>query len=534
MNLNGLQKLLEQRENQRVEFKEAKLEYSLEKLSKYCCALANEGGGQFVLGVNDAKEVLGTRAFLNLEKTCKHLFDRLKIRVIAHEIEYGDNRVLVFDIPSRNVAQTVSFEGRRWMRVGESLEEMDDQTLRKILSEVSADFTATFVDGLTQDELDPLAMNELKRLWAMKSERADFKIKSDEEVLKNLSLMSGNKITYAGLILLGKSESIQKYLPDSEIIFEWRQIPGKIEHDYRKNWRAPFLLIYNEIWEDLNKRNIRTPFQEGFIQREVFAFQEGSIREALLNAVIHRNYSLQGASIMIKASPEQLSIESPGGFMPGINVDNILSSQKWRNRLLAETLEKTGLVERAGQGMNDIYQSCIEEGKGTPSFEGTDDYRVVLNIPAKVTDPNFILYLEKIANEKQISFAFDEIFELEKIRSNQKLDLLKFKDKFLNLGIIENIGKGRGSKYILSHHYYTHKGKPGVYTRLVGLSREKSKELILGHIRKNTRGYMKDFADTFPELERQDISNLLYELKNDGKIHFEGSKKNGFWQLDRN
>jgi ATP-dependent DNA helicase RecG len=337
-------------------------------------------------------------------------------------------------------------------------------------------------------------------------------------MLRAIGLLSDKGLNYASLILFGKKEKIDEILPCSEIIFEFRQDPRKIPHDFRLNWREPFFKIYDEIWETINARNLRIPFQDGLIQREVHAFSEKPVREALLNAVAHRDYTINSQSIFIKASPEEFFIESPGGFPPGITLENILHKTYWRNRSIAETFEKAGLVERSGQGMDDIFGSTIKEGKGMPDLSESDTFSVRLKIPAKIKD-------------KEIILSFEEIYELEKIRKHQMVTDSEFKKKFLDIGIIEKIGRTRGAKYILSHKYYTHKGKVGIHTRLTGLSRDQKKELILNHLRKNEKGFIKDFLDVFPDLQQPDINNLLQELKRDGMVIHMGTRKSGYWTL---
>lgn len=108
---------------------------------------------------------------------------------------------------------------------------------------------------------------------------------------------------------------------------------------------------------------------------------------------------------------------------------------------------------------------------------------------------------------------------------------LKYTDKFLELGIIEPIGRTRGTKYILSHKYYVQEGKVGIHTRLTGLSRDQTKELILNHLRKNKKGIMEDFLDAFPNLEQPYLNNLLQELKRAGKVIREGTRQSGYWAL---
>jgi ATP-dependent DNA helicase RecG len=521
-------------ESKHLEFKEAKNQFNSSKdLPDYCAALANEGGGKLILGITDKKVVCGTTAFFNsFNSLSNELLQKLGVRIDVEELFHPDGRLLIFHVPSRPVGKPVKSTGNYTypMRAGESLVEMDAETLKRIFNETEADFSAKIVPNITLDDIDNMAVDNFKQRWAQKQQRDEYAAYSKEKVLRSIGLLDDDGLTYAALILFGKKEKIDRLLPDSEIIFEWRQDPKKIAHDFRKNWRSPFFSIFDDIWESINARNIRFPYQDGLFQYEVYAFSEKPIREALLNAIAHRDYSIKGQSIFIKVSSEEFSIESPGGFPQGVTIENILVKSVWRNRSIAEVLEKAGLVERSGQGMDDIFRKTISEGKGIPNFRGTDSFTVRLNIPSQVKDPKFILFLEKIIREQQVSFSFEEILELEQIRQNQKLSFSEFKNKFLENGIIEKIGKTKDAKYILSHKYYAHQGRVGLHTKLIGLPRDKYKELIIKHLERN-KGYLRDLEDAIPELKTKNITNLLQELKKDGIIQHKGSRKSGYWCL---
>lgn len=527
-------KWLKNPEGLHLEFKKAANSFSSEKdLPDYCAALANEGGGKLILGVEDkSHKIAGTRAFEGTHQKLSHeLLNKIKIRVDVEEL-CCPARVLIFHVPSRQPGQLVHSTGkyRYPMRAGESLVEMDNATMRKLLTEAEADFSAKIAPGLGAGDLDPAAIADFRRRWAQKQGRLEYLKFADEKLLRAIGILSDDGINYAGLILFGKKEKIDSLLPGGEIVFEWRNVV-KIPHDYRKTWREPFFKVYEDIWAAINARNTRFPFQEGMIQREIYAFNEKAFREALLNAVAHRDYTVSGRSIFIAADPEKLTVKSPGGFPAGITAENILREQAWRNRVIAETFEKAGLVERSGQGMDDIFSSTIREGKGLPDFNGSGDYSVQLNIPVQLKDKNFIIFLEKVTEDKQIHLSFEEIYELECIRE-RKPGPVSFKDKFLSLGIIEQVGHTSGAKYILAHAYYKYAGKPGVHTRLAGLSREQLKELILNHLRKNRKGYFKDFQDAL-NLKRSDIRNLLSELRMTGKIRHVGNRRSGYWELNK-
>lgn len=527
-------KWLQKPEDQHLEFKTAENSFSKDKdLPDYCAAISNEGGGKLILGVDANRRIIGTRAFQNTHNKLSHeLLQKLRIRIDVEELKHPEGRILIFHIPPRHRGQVIKSTGSYThpMRAGESLVEMDNATLKHILTETDIDFSSQIVTDLSLADLDDQAIDNFRQLWAKKAQRTDYLSYSNEKTLRAIGLLSEKRLNYASLILFGKKEKVDELLPGSEIIFEWRQDSKKIPYDYRKNWREPFFKIYNDIWETINARNIRFPFQEGLFQREIYAFSEKPIREAVLNAVAHRDYAIHNRSVFIKASPEEFLIESPGGFPYGITIENILRETYWRNRRIAETLEKAGLVERSGQGMDDIFESTIKEGKGLPDLSGSNDFSVRLKIPAQVKDKNFILFIEKITREGQIMLSFNEIYELEKIREYQPVTEIEYKKKFLDIGIIERVGRTSGAKYILSHKYYTHEGKIGEHTRLRGISREKCKTLILEHFKKN-KGYLHDLRITFPELKPMDISNLLQELKNDNKIVYVGSKRTGYWRL---
>lgn len=517
-----------------LEFKTAANSFSFSKdLPDYCAGLANVRGGKLILGVSDERHVVGTNAFKGTSQTLPNkLLSSLGICVDVEEFIYEDKRILIFHIPSRNIATIISSTGnyKYPMRVGNSLVEMSQDKIKDIHDEANPDFSTEIINSFLITDIDEVAISVFKKLWAEKQKVPEYNTFSTEKVLKSIGVLTDVGLNYAGLVLFGKKEKIDQFLPGAEVIYEWRQ-EEKIMHDYRKEWRMPFFAIFEDIWTTIDARNIRFPFQEGFVQREVYAFTEKSIREAVLNAVTHRDYRINSASVFIKASPNNFIIKSPGGFVTGITETNALSSTEWRNRRIAEIFQLAGLVERAGQGLDTIFENTIKEGKGLPDFSGSDQYSVTLRIPAKVKDENFILFLEKVIDEKQIPLSFEEIYELEQIREKQKVTNTNFKNKFLASGIIERIGKTRGSRYMLGHKYYSFNGKLGTYTRIVGVSRDAKKQLIVQHIKKNEKGFAKDFDDIFPDLKRQDISNLLQELKAENKIFHKGSARSGYWEI---
>lgn len=129
-------------EHQRLEFKEAKTQFDNRKLYKYCVALANEGGGHLLLGIEDAppRRVVGTVAFNDPVDMAAKMFQTLGFRVDIEEVLHPDGRVLVFHIPGRPLGTVYDFEGSYLMRAGEELVPMSEDRLRAIFAEGQPDW----------------------------------------------------------------------------------------------------------------------------------------------------------------------------------------------------------------------------------------------------------------------------------------------------------------------------------------------------------------------------------------------------------
>lgn len=139
--------LLNAKEGENVEFKEAKNSFEFDTLVKYACAVSNYGGGRVVFGITDKRPriVVGTQAFEQPERTRKGVIDRLHINVDFTElIDDAGHRVLVFIVPSRPIGQVVqnSKDGIAWWRIGDSLVPMPDEVRRRIYEEGGHDLSS--------------------------------------------------------------------------------------------------------------------------------------------------------------------------------------------------------------------------------------------------------------------------------------------------------------------------------------------------------------------------------------------------------
>lgn len=364
----------------------------------YIVALANERGGRLVLGMADKypHKVVGSDFAVDKTGALEdEIYERLHIRVRTEEL-FDDERkrVLVINIPSRPIGKALRFEGVPLMRIGDSLREMDDAEYFSIISEQSPDFSATICEGLTMNDLSEDAILSLRNRIHNRRSNPNILTVSTKQLLLDLHLLNADgKLTYAALILLGKSEVINKYLPQNNVIIEYRSDHTQIRHTARREFREPLIVAIDQVWDYLNQP-ASNPMQHVDLMPQILdipSFNSETIREAVLNAMMHRSFQI-GGDVFIRQYPDEIIISNSGGFPYGVNLNNILTvNSSPRSRLLTEVVEKTGLIERSGQGVDIMFRNCLMEGKDLPDYSASDDYQVQLSLKATVVSPYLAL-----------------------------------------------------------------------------------------------------------------------------------------------
>ena len=534
MTVDQLEALMVSNEDEHLEFKEAKTGFHFDKLAQYCAALSNEGGGDIILGVTDKRprRVVGTNAFSQPERARSSLIERLHINIKFSQIDHPDGRVLIFHVPEHPVGNPVKAEGIYWERQGDSLTHMSEDRLRSILAEAGHDFSADICPNAVMADLDPKAIEEFRQRWIKKSGNQGLAALSAEQLLNDIEAMVDGRLTYAALILFGTNAALGRYLSRAEVVFEYRSSDASGPAQQRKDFRQGFFSFYDQLWDLINLRNDVQHFQTGLFVEDIPTFSERPVREAVLNAVSHRDYQHPG-NIFVRQYPRRLVIESPGGFPPGITEQNILDRQIPRNRRVADIFAKCGLVERSGQGMNLMFELSIQEGKAIPDFTGTDAYQVNLTLNGEVQDVRFLQFLEKVGKEKLELFGTEDFLLLDIVYKNQDIpDYLKPRlQQLVSMGIIERYSKGRGVRYVLARRYYKMTGQKGAYTREKGLDRETNKALLMQHIEDNKKSgsRLSELRQVLPALSYFEVQSLVRELKAEEKIDKVGNTSAARW-----
>lgn len=522
------------RENEHLEFKQASNNFHFDTLVKYCAALANEGGGRIVLGVTDKlpRLVVGSNAFQNLERTKAGLAQELHLRVEVEAVDHPGGRVVVVTAPARPIGMAVPVKGAYWMRAGEDLVPMTPDQLRRIFDEAGPDFTAEICAGATLDDLDAAAIEFFRVLWDRKAPGKGVRQKADSQLLADAELLVGGAVTYAALILLGTREALGRHLAQAELVFEFRSTEAPGPAGDRSEFRQGFLPVLDEVWKTINLRNEQQHFQQGLFVWDVPTFNERVVREAVLNAVCHRDYRDAG-SIFVRQYPKRIEVVSPGGFPAGINRDNLLWEQKPRNRRLAENLARCGLVERAGQGFDLMFRESIRQSKPLPDLSRTSEHAVWVTLHGEVQDPEFLRFLEEIGRERAALFTTEDFLVIDLIRREEPVtgSLALRLPNLREQAVIERVGRGRGTRHILSRRFYRFLGKSGVYTRRRGLDRETNKALLVSHLDRagEAGSTLTELLQVLPDLSRYQVQGLLRQMRDGGRVRVDGQRRWARW-----
>lgn len=173
----------------------------------------------------------------------------------------------------------------------------------------------------------------------------------------------------------------------------------------------------------------------------------------MLNAIVHRSMIVQN-DVFIKLSPKELTITNAGGFPIGVHKSNVLTVNSTpRSKRLAEVLQKTGLVEKSGQGVDKMFTNCIMEAKPLPDFSATDNYQVSLTLRTEIRSVPFLVYIRQEQTKRPLHHKLN-VFQLMAIYNVCFSDGLDVKpttiDELVGEGILL---KTKGGKLSMSKDY---------------------------------------------------------------------------------
>lgn len=509
----------------------------------YVTALCNERGGHLVIGMEDKHphKVVGTSQCVNaIGQLESDIYRDTGIRPDVYEL-YEDapdgsrKRVLVIEVPSRPVGKVFKFEDVPLMRVGEELKPMDDKTYLSIIQEQEPDFSELICPGVSFEDLDPAAIDKLKEKYSIKQKNPSFRSLPDRQALSDLKLVEGENVTNSAVLLVGKESVINRIFPQAKVMLEYRSSESQINFDRRVSFSKPFYLLIDELWNAINERNGSVPVREGAYIFDIPFFNEEVIREVVNNAFAHRDYRIN-SEIVVKLYPHKLIVQNAGGFPKGVSLDNLLTvASTPRNRLLADVLSKTGIVERSGQGMDKIFLYTLSEGKPEPDYTMSDDFSVTVVLSGTVKDTGFAMFVQSIQQElpDDGKLSVFDVLALCEVRDGAKRPADKaVAEKLVRLGFLEKQGKTNAVYYILPRRYYEMTGNLAEYSKIMDWDSDQVMAVLAPYLMKYGKARKADIVKIVgSHLSEKRLRNFLDSLLERGMLRKEGDRGNTVYYL---
>lgn len=359
-------------ETENLEFKEARHQYDTHKLMRYCVAIANEGGGHLVLGVSDRlpRQVVGSVAFADTAAIASRLFEKLRFRIDVTELAHSDGRVVAFTIPSRPRGTAYSLDGSYLMRSTEDTVPMSEDRLRAIFAEGQPDWLEeSALTGLRSDEvvelLDTQTYFELVKLplpgtreavlARLESEQLIERCGADWTIRKLGAMLLARRLSAFGL-------SIERKAPRLVVYEGTSKLRTRLDRVSQRGYAVGFEDLVGSV-RDAAPMNAVV---EQTIRSEVRMFPEQALRELLANALVHQDFGVGGAGVMIEMYADRVEISNPGA--PPIRVERFIDEYRSRNERLADLMRRLGICEEKGSGIDKVVHAAEVFQLPAPDF----------------------------------------------------------------------------------------------------------------------------------------------------------------------
>lgn len=365
---------------------------------KWICGFANAYGGKLIIGKNDNGEIVGVENHNKLlEEIPNKIQNHLGIICDINLHEKQGKHYIEIVVKPYDIA--ISYQGKYHYRSGSTKQELKGNALNEFLLKKSGRTWDDVVElRASLEDIDPEAIKAFKKA-ASQSKRLPFVEEENNisNILENLLLVEKENLKRAGILLFGKN-------PCRFFINAFVKIGrfGKSDDDllFQEVIESNIFELADKTMEVLDRKFLISPVSyEGLHRIENWEYPYKAVREAIINAIVHRNYT--GAPIQISVYDNKIIIWNEGKLPEGFTIENLKKqhSSKPYNPLIASVFFKGGLIEAWGRGTVNIINECLDANLPEPKFALEFGGISVTLYKDKYTQDN----LEKLGlNERQI------------------------------------------------------------------------------------------------------------------------------------
>lgn len=357
--------LISQGEGYNLEFKES---FS-DSMAKDICAFANANGGKILLGMSDEGQIKGIRATNRLSSQIYDMTRNLDPK-IEISLEKITPQIIIISVPE-GADKPYSVKGKFYLRYGPNSQQLKRDEIREFFQK----------EGLVLFDEKPNYGFNLKKDFNKGAFHTFLKlakitpILETKKILDNLSLFKGKLIKNAGVLLFCRK--ITKFSQNATITCVLFQGKDKYKILDRKEFDEDLYSNYQSVFNYLQSKLNTEYIIRGGPREERLELPESALREALLNAIAHRNYFLN-ANIQIYIFSNRIEITNPGGLVAGMRFTDLGKKSMPRNFLLFGLMQRMDLVEKVGSGILRINEAMKEYGLRKPEIEADTNWFTII------------------------------------------------------------------------------------------------------------------------------------------------------------
>ncbi len=523
-----------------------------DELVEAVVCLGNGDGGLVLIGVDDSGAVVGAGprfdganlgprvAALVANKTSP----ALAVAVAVAEVDAA--KVVVVQVP-RATSVVATTSGRYLRRAVDvhgrpECRPMAPHEVQARASAISAhDISTLPISDLAAEDLD---QSELDRFRSLAAGSGDSVLSSlsDADLLVALGLVSADgALTLGAALLFGTPEVLDAFAPTHAVVFQVLDSQDGVVAN--RNLRVPLIRAMLEILEAVKLHNPEEEVNGGPFRLGLPRFSEAATRELIANALVHRDYSVNG-QIRVAVEDTTLSVSSPGGFPEGITVGNLLAAPpQARNPRIADAFKRAGLVERTGRGINRVFRHQLALGRPQPDYSRSSRAWVEVRVAGGSAFRDVAAFVAAAARDGN-ALDLRTLQALHAVRADGHItsataaDLMHAPvpearavlDDLVGRGLLEAAGEGRGRTYRLAGQLHGEIGQPPSYQRGRGLTPDEQAELVLAFAAEHGsigRGEAAELCGLAPER----ASRLLRRMAAQETLRMTGARRTARYSI---
>lgn len=435
-------------ESHNIEYKETWRDEYL----KWVCGFANAQGGKIYIGIDDKGNVVGIDNYKKLlEDIPNKIISLLGLVADVNLLEKEGKNYIEITVPTSTVP--ISYHGTYHYRSGSTKQELKGIALQEfLLKKIGKTWDDLIHDSATLSDMNENSIQKfLSKATDSKRITPDSAKESVETLLTNLHLMEKGKLKFAALLLFSKD-------PQKFFIHSYFKIGrfGKSDSDllHQDVIEGNIFEMADKVVEMLKLKYLVFQIRyEGLQRIEELEYPEEALREAILNAIVHKDYT--DTSIQLSVYNDKLMLWNPGKLPLDLSIEQLKEkhSSKPRNKHVAEVFFKAGYVEAWGRGISRIIEGCIQKGLPEPRFEEHNG-GVMVTFYKAFSFENWLKDVEKQLSEKQVKLLIEinkdhsiTSSELAVILKTSKPSVERLIKELKGIGLLSREGTPKKGKY---------------------------------------------------------------------------------------